>query len=134
MSYFINEAAQGMGLKKKFVGGEDIGDHKLVYIASNGKCYHTNADSVSTMPVVGISCGAFSSESEGEILFLGLIKSDGWNWTTGGGNGMLYASTSAGELTQTKPVSTGNQVQIVGIVITETLILFNPNYVVVEVK
>jgi len=134
MSYLINEAAQGMGLKKKFVSGEDIGDHKLVYIASDGKCYHTNADSVSTMPVVGISCGAIMSENEGEILFIGLIKSDGWNWTTGGGNGMLYASTDAGELTQDKPLSTGNQVQIVGVVITETLILFNPNYVIVEVQ
>ena len=133
MSYLINDAAQGMGLKKKFVSGEDIGDHKLVYIASDGKCYHTNANSVSTMPVVGISCGAISSGSEGEILLIGLIKSDGWNWTTGGGNGMLYASTDAGELTQVKPLSTGNQVQIVGAVITETLMLFNPNYVLVEV-
>lgn len=122
-----------MGLKKKFVSGEDIGDHKLVYVASDGKCYHTNANSVSTMPAVGISCGAIAEGEQGEILFIGLIGSHGWNWMMGGGNGMIYASTEAGEPTQTKPLSTGDQVQIVGVVITETLILFNPNYMLIEI-
>jgi len=133
MSYLINDAAQGMGIKKKFVGGEDIGDHKLVYIASDGKCYLTNANSVSTMPVVGISCEVITEGDQGEVLLVGLIGSDGWSWTMGGEDGMIYASTNVGEPTQTKPLSSGDQVQIVGAVITETLILFNPNYVIVEV-
>jgi hypothetical protein len=134
MSYLINDAAQGMGLKKMMVAGEDIGSHKLVYVASDGKCYLSNANAVSTMPATGISCGEISNGGTGEILFLGLIGSTGWSWATGGESGLLYPSTDAGELTQSKPLVSGNQVQIVATVITENLILFNPNYVLVEVS
>ena len=133
MSCFINNAAQGMGLKKTVVAGEDIEDHKLVYVASDGKCYLSNANSVSTMPAMGISCGPILEAGSGEVLLLGLIGCDSWSWVLDGVNSVLYASTQAGDLTQSKPLQTGNQVQIIGMAITETLILFNPNYVLVEV-
>jgi len=134
MSYLINNATQGMGLKKMMVAGEDIESHKLVYVASDGKCYLSNANSASTMPATGISCGVIQNDGTGEVLFLGLISSTGWSWVTGGVGGLLYPSTNAGELTQSKPLVSGDQVQIVATVITENLILFNPNYVLVEVS
>jgi len=134
MSYLIRDAVQGMGLKKIMVAGEAIESHKLVYVASNGKCYLVNADAVSTMPATGISCGPISEDGTGEILLLGLISSTNWSWATGGIDSVLYASTQIGDITQMKPLQTGNQVQIIGTAITENLILFNPNYVLVEVS
>ena len=133
MSYLIDNAAQGMGIKKMMVAGEDIESHKLIYVASDGKCYLSNASSAALMPVTGISCGPISNGGTGEILFLGLISSVDWSWVTGGVDAMIYPSTNAGELTQSKPLTSGNQIQIVATAITETLILFNPTYVLVEV-
>jgi len=122
-----------MGLKVFVTAGEDIGDHKLVYIASDGKCYLADASSVSTMPSMGLSCGAIGEDITGEVIIAGLISLPEWNWTRGGENGLLYVSTDAGEFTQTKPSTTGDQVQVVGIPITGTMIMFSPNYVLEEV-
>jgi hypothetical protein len=60
----------------------------------------------------------------------GFIRDESWSWTPGG---VLYASLGSGELTQTRPATSGNQVQWVGKAITAKKIYFNPSPVIVEV-
>lgn len=91
--------------------GEDVTFGEVLYLNSNGSLYLADADASTTMPVVGIATEAISSTGAGDILRQGYIRDDSWAWTVGG---LIYASTTAGGLTQTKPTGSGDQVQIVG--------------------
>ncbi len=46
--------------------------------------------------------------------------------------GLVYASGTAGEMTQTPPNTTGDQVQVLGYAATAKIIYFNPNLMVLE--
>jgi hypothetical protein len=99
-----------------------------LYQAADGNWDEADADAIATMP-----CRALALETgTGTKLILrrGWIRDDSWSWTPGA---PVYASTTAGGLTQTKPSGTGDQVQIVGYAETATVLDFNPSTVIVEV-
>lgn len=129
MAYPLDAVTRGAGLMIQGVGDEDVPAKKLVYLSSNGKWRLADASAISTMPASGIVCGALQIDRKGEILLEGLIGDASWNWTPGK---ILFVSTVTGEITDIQPTGASEQVQTVGIALTQTLILFNPNYVLVE--
>jgi hypothetical protein len=69
---------------------------------------------------------ARTNTTSGTFLERGYVRNDDWNWTVGGGSGIIYVSTTSGSLTQTAPAGAGDVVQPVGIAISSDVIYFNP--------
>jgi len=109
--------------------GENLAKYDACYLNADEKWYKAVAGAVATMPVVAMSLQAIASDSSGTLLLFGLTRNTAWAWTIGG---IIYASCTAGEVTQVAPSTTGNQVQVLGIAIEGSLILFNPSYELVE--
>ena len=110
------------------VDSNAIGVGALLYMAADGNYDETDADAVGTMP-----CSAMALETltgTKEVLLQGYMRDDTWTWTRGG---VLYASTTPGEMNQTAPSGSGDQVQIVGIATGVTTIYFNPNLSLIEI-
>ncbi len=111
--------------------GENLIIGNLVYIKSDGKYWKAKGNSATTVPAVGIATETINADNPGSILKYGFLRNDAWNWTVGG---VLYVSEATGGLiTQTKPATSGNQVQIVGYALSATVIFFNPNSTIVEI-
>lgn len=105
---------------------------QAVYVgATDSKMELAKANAIGMMPCIALASGSIAENATGEFLFHGLFRDDSWSWAIGG---LIYISeVTAGLLTQTRPATAGNQVQIVGIAITATIILFNPSYELVEI-
>lgn len=111
--------------------GEDLLQWDLCYMYTDEKWYKTDANDVAKMPGVVLATEALSADDYGIFLLYGFVRNDGWAaWTVGG---ILYASGTAGEMTQTQPAVAGDQVQVVGIALSAYKILFNPSYELVEI-
>jgi hypothetical protein len=130
MSYQINDLASGSGFLGKGVAGESLEAYKLAHLNSSGNWVYANASAESSMPAIGMTTGEIPSGKRGTFLLLGLVNNSAWNLTPGE---LLYASKTNGEITMTPPQESGDQVQVVGKVLSQTLIMFNPTYVLVEV-
>ena len=77
---------------------------------------------------------AISADATGTFLVRGWVRNDGWTgWTVGASSGILYASGTAGAITQTAPSGAGDQVQVVGWAYASKIIRFEPQLVIVEV-
>lgn len=102
--------------------------YNLLYMSSSGYD-KAIASADSTMPCVAM-CLETGTGSK-TVLKTGYIKNSAWSFTTGQ---MLYVSpSSAGLITSTKPVTTGQRMQIVGHAVSSTVIFFNPQYLFVEI-
>lgn len=105
-----------------------VGIGAALYQASDGNFDEADADAASTMP-----CSAIALEtSTGTKLALleGFVRNDTWSWTPGA---PVYVSTTQGTFTQTAPSGTGDQVQVVGLAYSATVIYFKPSFTLVEV-
>lgn len=102
--------------------GEALGKHKLVYLSASSDWRLADADSVTTMPVIGLTLEAIAAGQKGTILLRGYVADPAWSWSLGGSTGKIYASQTAGELTQTAPL---NNAQVVAVARTATGILFS---------
>ncbi len=119
------------GISYSGTAGENLVIGDLTYIKSDGKMWKAKAESTSTMECTMVSTGTISSNASGIFFLHGVFRNDAWNWTVGG---KLYVSAgTAGLITQTKPATTGNQVQIVGYALSADEIYFNPSSTYVEV-
>ena len=116
------------GLTAQMLAGGAIGAFQTV-------CIHTvanevvvsDANAAATMPVIGIcTAAAISDTATGTILLQGFIRDDSWNWTVGG---IVYASETAGELTQTAPTTSGALVQALGVALSGDVVYFSPGSV-----
>ena len=119
------------GLSAQMLAGGAIGAFQTVCIHSTaGEVVVTDANAAATMPVIGIAPAAISDTATGTILLQGFIRDDTWNWTPGG---ILYASETAGAMTQTAPTTSGARVQAVGVALSADVAYFNPALTLVEV-
>lgn len=118
------------GLTCDGTAGEDLAIGEVCYLKSDGKFWKSDADAAATMPVVAMATAAISADASGVFLLMGFYRDDTWNWTIGG---FLYASTTAGAMTQTAPSGSGDQVQKVGIALTADIVYFNPDITIVEI-
>ncbi len=105
--------------------GENLVLGDAVYKKSDGKVWKSDADATTTMPVIALAAETVNADASGKFLLQGFVYKAAWNWTVGG---IIYASITSGELSQTAPVGSGDQVQVVGIGETADIILFNPSY------
>ncbi|MHC1687960.1 MAG: hypothetical protein AB9879_09675 [Methanothrix sp.] len=109
-----------------------LGD--VCYIDSSGKARIAKADAMANANaiVVCVDTAGISAGASGNYISYGKVKNAAWNWTAGG---LIYLSTTGttgNTLTQTKPSGSGNVVQILGVALSATIILFQPSLVQVE--
>ncbi|MCK4679347.1 MAG: hypothetical protein KAT48_14530 [Bacteroidales bacterium] len=99
-----------------------------LFVASDGDYELADADAASTMPCIALALGTGTGTQD--LLFHGFITNSSWSWTVGG---EIYVSTTAGGLTQTAPSGSGDEVQIIGVAISATTILFDPDWTIVTI-
>jgi hypothetical protein len=63
------------------------------------------------------------------VLIKGQYCNTGYSWSAG----KLYVSTTLGEMTQTKPSGSGDQIEVLGWALSATCIFFDPDRMVAEV-
>ncbi len=131
MSGFItNDFRKGSGLIVEHLqGAATIAAYSVVYLDGNGQWAAADADAVATMSVVGLCTEALRLNQKGRVVLVGLAGTNTWAWTTGA---MLYASTTAGGLTETAPTATGDLRQAVAQAVNATTIYFNPSLASVD--
>ena len=116
------------GHVKSLTAGEDVVTGNVCYVKADGKLWKSNAGATTTMPVFAMATENISADGSGYFAV------EGWFSTTGLTPGELfYASKTGGAVTDTAPSVSGDQVQIVGIAVTSTLLYFRPDYTVVEI-
>tara|TARA_R110000824_G_scaffold114186_1_gene264491 strand:+ start:5620 stop:6951 length:1332 start_codon:yes stop_codon:yes gene_type:complete len=119
------------GLSAQMLAGGAIGAFQTVCVhTTTGEVVITDSNAIATMPVIGIAPAAISDTATGTILLQGFIRDDTWNWTLGG---IMYASETAGAMTQTAPTTSGAFVQALGIALSADVVYFNPSLTLVEV-
>jgi len=120
----------GNGLKTNHINaGATITFGQVLYLASDGEWALADADASSTCQgLISIALEGGTDGNALNVLLNGFMRDDSWNWTAGG---LIYASTTAGGLTQTAPSGTDDVVKIVGLALTPDIIYFHPEITVV---
>lgn len=119
------------GITAVMTAGAALALPNACYVGSDGKLELADADLATTMPVMCLVTANIAENATGEVLLLGFMRYDTWDWTPGG---LIYASVTPGGLSQTAPVAAGDQVQVVGIAISADIIYFNPSFELVEIS
>lgn len=96
---------------------------------TDGNYENADADVIAKMPCVALALETGTGNKK--ILLQGYITNEAWSWTPGQ---PVYVSSTTGELTQTAPSSSGQQVQIVGYASKTNTIYFNPNLMLLEIE
>ena len=122
MTYQYEHKRAGSGAWEMGVAGETLGARKLVYLDNSGVWKLADADYVTAFPVVGITLEAINNGNSGRILTCGYIGDASWSWGTLGNP--IYATSVAGELSQTEPLD-GVKNQIIALARKSDLIYFN---------
>jgi len=122
LTYQLEYKRDGSGFYEVGLAGETLGARKLVYLDTNGIWKLADADDVTRFPVVGITLEAISNGKYGRILTKGYVGDADWGFATLGAP--IYATTVAGELSQTVPAD-GVKKQIVALAKESDLILFD---------
>lgn len=113
-----------VGWSASLIYKESLTPGDLVYYKSDGGVWKADADGSGTYPAMGLALETASSGSH-EVFLWGLYRDDSrFNWTVGG---LIYLSTTAGSMTQTKPSATDNVVQVLGFATHADRIYFKPH-------
>jgi len=126
----------GNGLESIDTVGENVVANEALFMESDGKYWKADADAVGTMPVKVLAMEDILADAAGLLLHEGYYRDESWAWVLGSGEAnLLFAHTTPGELVQfaNKPVGSGDQVQVVGYVVTAKVIYFDPSLEIVEV-
>ena len=100
------------------VAGEMLENRDLVYLNASSEWVKADADSVNS-PVIGLVLGPITTGKGGRILLTGFVGLSSWAWAVGGA---LYASSTAGEITQIPPATIR---QKIGYALTSNIIYFD---------
>ncbi len=112
------------------VDSNNIGFGAALFVASDGNLEEAQATDQSTMPCTALALNT-GTGSDKQVLSWGKIRNDSWSFTSGG---YVYIDVTSGVLTQSKPDSTGNIVQVVGIATASNIMFFNPSYVTIQIN
>lgn len=93
--------------------------YDAVYVDGANSVLPADADAIGTMPIIGVVVAA------NKILTHGVVRSDA-SWAIAAG-ATVYGSTTAGELSGTAPVGSGDVVQVVGVAIGADMIFISPS-------
>jgi len=120
-----DETSSGLIWKDATVDTNDQGIGAPLYMAADGH-FDTASGSVTTAPCVALALASGSGTKD--VLMMGIMRVDSWNWTTGAGAlSLIYISGSVGTLTQTIPTLVDQMIQPVGWAITDDCMWFNPS-------
>jgi len=127
----------GDGLTALVTVGENTVTGDTLYMKADGKYWKSDADSGAEMPAkVLVLDATIAADATGLVLHEGYYRNDDlYNWTLGNGEAnLLFADVNPGLIVQFagKPVGAGDQLQVVGYVVTADIIYFNPSYVLAE--
>lgn len=101
---------------------------EVLYLSATG--YNkAKADLDATLPCCAICLETGTGAKK--TLKVGFIKNTSWSFTKG--NQVYVSAATAGAITSTKPTTTGNRINPVGVAIAADIIWFNPSVVFVEV-
>lgn len=118
------------GPQASLTAGESLVFGDFVFVKSDGKMGKADADAASTMPGLYMAIATIANDAAGLFALPGsFIRDDTFTWTVGG---TIYASVTAGTLSQTAPVDSGDQVQVVGIATHADRMFFYPSLDLVE--
>ncbi len=128
----------GSGLLAIITVGENVVTGDTCYMKADGKYWKTDADGAATMPAKVIIIDAtIAADASGIAMHIGYYRNDDrYNWTLGNGEAnLLFAHTTAGEIVQfaNRPVGSGDQLQVVGYVVTDNVIFFDGNLVLAQI-
>ena len=102
-----------------------------LYLAADGNWDEADADAISTAPALALAMETGTGSKK--IMLMGIMRNDGWNWTTGPGElSLVFLGTDIGTLTQTAPSGSGDVIQAVGYALSDDVIFFMPQLHVVE--
>lgn len=117
--------------------GENVDPGEICYMKADGKYWLADADDVDHMPAKVMAMETITANNEGKLLRVGEFRNDAWAWTLGNGQAnLLFVHTTPGAMVQfaNKPAGSGDQVQVVGYVVDEDRVFFNPSYELVEIS
>jgi hypothetical protein len=108
--------------------GATIAQWDCVYLGSASKWLLTDADAASSAGgvMVGMAVAAGTDTNPLTVILRGVVRNDGWTWATVGAP-LYLDTTTAGGMTLTAPSATDDVVRIVGYVLTDDCIYFNPS-------
>ena len=110
------------------VGANDEGIGAPLFMAANGHLNTANAGSSASAPCVALAID--DGIGTKRVLLHGVLRVDAWNWTVGPGNaGLIYLSTTTGQLTQSQPTQTDEVIQPVGWALSDDCIYFMPSLI-----
>ncbi len=127
------------GTVATFVAGENLAQWDVVYCKNKSgvhACYKYDANGTDkAYPPRAMAVAAINADASGTFLLNGIVRNDGWSQTTNQDEGrIVYADgTTAGAITLTKLSTAGDMVAILGYVIEQNVIYFNPSPILVEV-
>ncbi len=127
----VPASGEWSGLYRWAEAGENLAQYDVCYRNSNGDMRKAKADAAGTMPCLYMALEAISSGSSGKFLCVGFITNSGWSWTVGAD--LMVSDATGGEMTETVPADTGDQVQRVAMAETATTIYFKPDMTVIQV-
>jgi len=113
----------GSGSKVTATAGENLAFGEICYLKSDGKLWKADASAVGTMPVLFMAMATILADADGVFLKQGFARDDSWTWTVGAS---LYASETAGEMTETAPSTLNSIIQKVGWAYSATKVFFEP--------
>ena len=114
---------EGCGLIVPMTYGESLVPGNIVYLKSDGKVWKADANAAGAYPAIGIALETLGANASGKVLLFGLFLDASFAWTVGG---TVYLSTTAGAMTQTAPSATDEVIQVLGVAVSATLLMFNP--------
>lgn len=127
----VPASGEWSGLYRWGTAGENLALYDVCYRNSNGDMRKAKADAAATMPGLYMALEAITSGSSGKFLCVGFITNSGWSWTVGAD--LMVSDTTSGEMTETTPADSGEQVQRVAMAESATTIYFKPDMTVIQV-
>lgn len=110
---------------------DTITQGQVLYWDSSGLVARADADASTTMPGVCFALNSTTATHNCLVLMQGWVYNSAWTLAEGDD---VFVSTTSGGLTISAPSGSGDQIQVIGIGLTEDILWFNPDYTVLEVS
>jgi hypothetical protein len=120
---------EATGLILSFIADVSLAIGDLVFIVadgSDGKVGKADANTVTTMPAIGVAVTAVSADAPVEVLVQGLLRRNSAYGFTIGQDLFVSAAAVAG-VTATAPTGSGDTVQKVGVALHADIAYYNFN-------
>lgn len=108
-------------ITQTFTAAENVTFGQPCYINSSGKMAKSDSEFGGPL-ATHLALGTILTDASGLFASYGYIRNDAWNWTVGG---LIYLSTTA-TLTQTKPSSASDAIQVLGMATHADRLFFSP--------